>query len=1257
MSEPALHVSPGPASPPANPFKFLDHFGEKDAHTFAGREHEVSEVVARIVAGRAMVLYGRSGLGKTSLLQAGVFPELVRRGWVPVYARLREQPLTDVLRSLEAHGLGVQAREGDSLHEVLRSRPSDGMWVLVFDQFEELFTRFREQAATRKAFMRQVAQVVADRTLEVHVVFSLREDYLAELDEFVHEIPELQENRYRLRALSAFGARQAIARPLLDSGLRFDRRLLVRLVNELSAFDFDPTVLQIICTEVYRQARKRTPEGPPELALRDLEGLGGVQGIFETYLKEVTAQIPERLELLARLILDTLITAERTRRPVTVELLLKADFSALREDVQEVLDILVHQRLLRPSGEWYELVHERLVDLVIGWLELDRTFFRFRRTRQLITHDEEEGAWKEDPDTFLIHLPQLTGLVRPNQDQLRLNDSQTEFVVRSLIYRSPRALKDGEAADPYRSDLRHWAKRIGPERTLELVSTLLEDADAKVRLGAATAARALSDPDGLTAAGLLRHALDDSDPAVRRSAGESFATLAAEDPVDRHDQVLLEALGDRHRRKRAVEVLALLHEAGRVPKSIGQLRRRQARKLATRKKLDARSPQIHRRARDGGLYGALGILVWWLAVGNSVLYLIDGATRSSFNPEWIGLGVAMLFGALFGWGVAGGVAREAALRPVPSWFRGLLRSRTYLLMCLFAGGMITLEANWNKWPLFGVATLTFGALIALALAGLVGFCRPSLWPDVSARDRWLWSLIWSLAWSLPVSAVLYFLGQDLPDSLAIGQLLGVCVFIPCLAVATSAANSPIEKPPSSPPPGRRRTRGLALGAVLVSAPVFLFGLGTDTLPFLAPWLGGYDPGDDGPLTGTLGPISPDADYYQLHFDKELLILRIPPPTGSVQLVFGNESHPRSYLVAPGRYPLTVQSLSTEKWKTANYKFNLGEFLTEETDLKKSYQGSQLDGMALSRHALTRLNPSSCWRGSVEIASDDQSRLAALGFIALYNPENDQLPDEQQLTVAGDTLKTGMEWLPHNGHIALPALISQTYARENAWVVELSDENPKTEVEVTLCIASDPELPVSDPFLPESVTAVTAAKLVTPEEGAEIYGNLAKDRPENALEAARLSLKAADLVEDRTYRWNAILFLLRGEEIDQALNEFDKLTSLEGDVRVKTEVAYELLRKNRTTPAERIVQNLPDDRWTKLDLEAWVAAQSGDEKAAIDACIRLASRGHASWSWSTRYCRARSDEKELLKAAETPVTLAPHGPTLPQPASRSTGSHG
>jgi AAA+ ATPase superfamily predicted ATPase len=192
-------------SRPTSPYKELDYFVEQDQSRFAGRKRDIHEVLARIETSRALVLYGRSGLGKTSLLLAGVFPELRERSYRPVYVRTLEDPLDDLRRAI-AQQCELPDANTD-LRGLLLAAGSGGQTpVLVLDQFEEFFTRFKDRPRDRAAFVREVAAVITDAAVDVRVLFSLREDFLAAVDDFLRRLPELFSNSYRLPPLSAFGA-------------------------------------------------------------------------------------------------------------------------------------------------------------------------------------------------------------------------------------------------------------------------------------------------------------------------------------------------------------------------------------------------------------------------------------------------------------------------------------------------------------------------------------------------------------------------------------------------------------------------------------------------------------------------------------------------------------------------------------------------------------------------------------------------------------------------------------------------------------------------------------------------------------------------------------------------------------------------------------------------------------------------------------------------------------------------------------------
>ncbi len=88
---------PGTGPKPRRPYKFLDYYTEQDAPFFFGREQEVESISSRILAHRSFILHGRSGVGKSSLLRAGIIPRLKTEG----HSVLAIRSFTDPLEQME----------------------------------------------------------------------------------------------------------------------------------------------------------------------------------------------------------------------------------------------------------------------------------------------------------------------------------------------------------------------------------------------------------------------------------------------------------------------------------------------------------------------------------------------------------------------------------------------------------------------------------------------------------------------------------------------------------------------------------------------------------------------------------------------------------------------------------------------------------------------------------------------------------------------------------------------------------------------------------------------------------------------------------------------------------------------------------------------------------------------------------------------------------------------------------------------------
>lgn len=690
------------------PYKFLDFFNEKDDRTFAGRERDINEVVAGITTDRAFVLYSRSGLGKTSLLLAGVFPELRKRGFQPIYCRVLESPLGDMREALKkALGADVPTdpTEAISVLSQLGGHP-----VLVLDQFEELFTRFARKPEKKRALVRWLKALLVSPDIDFHVLISLREDFLALLDEFGDEFSRLLRSNYRLRPLTAFGARQAIIRPLTEAGIRYEAKMVSRLVDILAGEDFDSLLLQLSCTGVYQQAVKRR-ERPIFLRETDLSVLGGIEGILGRYLDQQTSQFPSSKLLLIRNVLDALITTENTKRAATLEDIHKADFNATPEEIVDIIDFLKKSRLVREEMRreqlWYELMHERLVGPILSWFALDKDFAEFRYARDVIVNGARNARFAKGGGALLAGQT-IEQVINPYRERLRLDPAQTEFVFRSAVYHTTK-------------DVDFWIRAAGEERAGAILLELMSDSDATARCGAAAAAgKVVRKPE--ICERLAHMALTDPETEVRRAAGKALAVLGAVDDSSLYHQ----AVNLKDQRKPLIEALADAYECGQPVTGFGFRIRRRARKTARQRVLDMQRPLMRGKAKTGAFVGLAASLGWLPAIGVPIVAMavwmngpVAGGSARSENFAilfWVALACTIL-STLFCWRSAVVAAENSALRRSASWFRHILQTRTifvgFAVIAVIPMGMLVDKLQIATVP---SVVLTVFLIVVLALA-------------------------------------------------------------------------------------------------------------------------------------------------------------------------------------------------------------------------------------------------------------------------------------------------------------------------------------------------------------------------------------------------------------------------------------------------------------------------------------------------------------------------------------------------------------
>ncbi|MFO1468886.1 MAG: hypothetical protein U1F35_20960 [Steroidobacteraceae bacterium] len=389
-----------------NPWLGLASFTEETREYFHGREEEVAELARRVQRKLLTVLFGQSGLGKTSILRAGLVPRLRSQGYCPVYVRIdyardapepAEQIKQAIARTAQQSGQWTQAGvavEGESLWEFLHHRDdvlrdAGGQTIiplLIFDQFEEIFTLAQTDdfgRARAARFIADLADLVENRPpkeLEARlehddsaaeqfdfargdyrVLIALREDYLAPLEGLKAVMPSITQNRLRLARMTGAQALAAVMRPGKGLVTQDVAEAIVRFVAggaELANAEVEPSLLSLICRELNDA---RIAQGRGEISLDLLEGSRA--SILSNFYERALADQPPAVR---RIIEDELLTESGFRENVAEEKLTGSFVAA--GAAPDTLAVLVNRRLLRIEERLdvrrVELTHDVLCGVV-----------------------------------------------------------------------------------------------------------------------------------------------------------------------------------------------------------------------------------------------------------------------------------------------------------------------------------------------------------------------------------------------------------------------------------------------------------------------------------------------------------------------------------------------------------------------------------------------------------------------------------------------------------------------------------------------------------------------------------------------------------------------------------------------------------------------------------------------------------------------------------------------------------------------------
>lgn len=402
-----------------DPYFGLDYYEEKFGSWFFGREAEGGKIITNLRAARLTLLHAESGVGKSSLLRAGVAwrmhkladDSFARRGtarFVPiVFSSWKDDPVTELTGTIRA-AIGPYLTENpgpelpaDRLDAAIAgaSKAANTSLLIMLDQFEEYFL-YRSREPVPERFADQLACCINRTDLRAHFLIAIREDAYGGLgDLFKGRIANIYSNYLHVEYLDRACAEQAIREPLeiyngqpgVSEPVHIQDQLVDAVLDQVRAFDDDDgaaqrqgasngggrnrvvtPMLQLVMETVWQRERA---QGSHELRLSTLQDLHGVRMMADAHLEKALSTLDsgdhrggERQTAID--IFDHLVSPSGGKIAESVPDLAKRTGHS-ETQVSTVLDKLDHERIVRsvPAAPGqdpmryrrYEIFHDVLV--------------------------------------------------------------------------------------------------------------------------------------------------------------------------------------------------------------------------------------------------------------------------------------------------------------------------------------------------------------------------------------------------------------------------------------------------------------------------------------------------------------------------------------------------------------------------------------------------------------------------------------------------------------------------------------------------------------------------------------------------------------------------------------------------------------------------------------------------------------------------------------------------------------------------------